>query len=208
MYKEEKSQLEIFSENLREAMFRKGMSQNALSRKLNCSASTVNSWCKGQTMPRPAMLEKISQILNVQRGDLMVDKASIPNLSVPAAYPLPMLGRICAGNGIVIEQNYQGQFFVDHTIKADYCVRVEGDSMKDAEIHHGDVAFIRSNFEFVDGHIYAVVFGVEESASLKQVYRQGKGFMLAPCNPRYSPFYMDAVDVYIIGECIGVYHPR
>ena len=208
MYREEKTQLEIFSTNLKRIMRNKEISQNGLARKLECSVPTVNSWCQGQTMPRRELFEKLCQYLNVSRADLLTDASSIPNLTVPAAHPLRMLGRICAGDGILADENFEGYFFVDNSIRADYCLRVEGDSMKDANIYHGDIAFLKKNYDLYDGNIYAVVFGDDNNATLKQVYRQGESLVLLPANQNYSPIIVSAADAMIVGECIGVYHPR
>lgn len=206
MYKPEKSQNEIIAENLTQLLRTKGISQNQLAQKISVSATSVNAWCRGITAPRNDKIEKICQVLNVQRSDLMTDKSAVPNLSVPAAHPLPILGRICAGDGILAEQNFDGYFFVDNSIRANYCLRIEGDSMKDANIFHGDIAFLRTSYDFINGGIYAVVFGDDDNAVLKKVYRQGDGLLLMPCNQMYDPIYVD--DALIVGECVGVYHPR
>ena len=208
MYTEQRSQLEIFSQNLRDVMYRKNVSQNTLAKKLDCSVSTVNSWCQGTSLPRRDRFDKLCQFLNVSRLDLLAD--SIPqNLSVPAAHPLRMLGRICAGDGMLCDENFEGYFFVDNSIRADYCLRVEGDSMKDQNINHGDVAFLKRNYDLYDGNIYAVVYGEDNTASLKQVYRQEPdSLVLLPANPQYSPIIVKADEALIVGECVGVYHPR
>ena len=206
MYKPEKSQNEIIAENLTQLLRTKGISQNQLAQKISVSATSVNAWCRGITAPRNDKIEKICQVLNVQRSDLMTDKSAVPNLSVPAAHPLPILGRICAGDGILAEQNFDGYFFVDNSIRAHYCLRIEGDSMKDANIFHGDIAFLRTSYDFINGGIYAVVFGDDDNAVLKKVYRQGDGLLLMPCNQMYDPIYVD--EALIVGECVGVYHPR
>lgn len=209
MYKEERPQAEIFSKNLRALLAAKDISQSELSRKLGCSVPSVNAWCQGTSMPRTNMLERICQALNVTRNDLLQDKTAAPNMSVPAAYPVRMLGTICAGDGLTAEENFRGYFFVDHSIRADYCLEVEGDSMKDANIFHGDIAFLRRNYEFMNGGIYAVVYGSEENAVLKRVYKQGDALLLMPCNQLYDPISVPADEPFTIcGELIGVYSPR
>ena len=130
------------------------------------------------------------------------------NIMVPAGRQIPILGTICAGNGIHCEENFEGYFLVDRSIKADYCLRVKGDSMIDANIYDGDVAFLRKDFDFIDGEIYAVCYGAEESASLKKLYKVDNKMMLQPCNSDYTAEFVDADDVVIVGECIGTYHAR
>ena len=84
--------------------------------------------------------------------------------------------------------------------------KAECDSMKDAGINHGDIAFLRKSYDFLQGGIYAVVFGDDENAVLKKVYRQGDGLLLMPCNQKYDP--ISVKDARIVGECIGIYSPR
>jgi repressor LexA len=202
----EKSQTQILAENLKRMMREYDYSQHQLARKIGATPAIVNRWCNGAVMPRNDKIDALCKIFDCNRSDLLTEQTSIPNLSVPAAYPLPILGTICAGNGILAEQNFDGYFFVDNSIRADYCLRVEGDSMRDAGIQHGDTAFIRKSYNFVEGGIYAVVFGENNNAVLKKVYSQGDGYLLEPCNLRYQPIYVD--EALIVGECIGVYHPR
>lgn len=208
MYQQEKTQLEIFSSNLKRRMRDKDITQNGLARKLGCSVPTVNSWCQGQTMPRRELFDKLCQFLNCTRLDLLSDASTIPNLSVPAAHPLRILGRICAGDGVLCDENFDGLFFVDNSIRADYCLRVEGDSMTDAHIQHGDIAFLRKNCDILDGNIYAVVLTEDNYATLKKVYRQDGKYVLAPANASYRSIVVEEEDALIVGECVGVYHAR
>ena len=205
MYKQERDQREVFLENLQELMLKSNINKNELSKKIGVSATAVSNWFSGRMFPKPDTVDEICRVFSVPRSELYRDKESIPNLSVPAAHPLPILGTICAGDGVDAQQNYEGYFFVDNSIRADYCLRVEGDSMKDAGIKHGDVAFLKKSFDLINGGIYAVCFGENEVAMLKKVYRQNDGFLLMPCNQYYDPIYVDKC--HIVGECIGVYSP-
>ena len=209
MYVPEKSQTEIFADNLSRVLREKGISQNQFAKKIDVSPMSVNAYCRGISMPRNDKIDRMCQVLNITRAELLQDKTAAPNLSVPAAYPIRMLGSICAGDGLTAEENFRGYFFVDHTIRADYCLEVEGDSMKDANIFHGDIAFLRKNYEFMNGGIYAVVYGSEENAVLKRVYKQGDALLLMPCNQLYDPISVPADEPFTIcGELIGVYSPR
>lgn len=78
--------------------------------------------------------------------------------------------------------------------------------MVDANIFHGDIAFLKKSFEVLDGQIYAVRYGENKNAVLKKVYRQDNKLMLVACNDSYSPIVTD--DYFVVGELIGVYHPR
>lgn len=84
---QERSQTEILAENLSEIMLRKDLSQNALARKIDVSPTVVNKWCRGISMPRNDKIDRLCQALNITRADLLQDKTTAPNLSVPAAHP-------------------------------------------------------------------------------------------------------------------------
>ena len=169
------------------------------------SIETVNKIAKAMNLSIDELLARIdgNQMIDISR-----DRPLPSNIITPAAYAVPILGTICAGIGIHCEENFQGHFYVDRTIKADYCLKVKGDSMIDAGIYDGDFAFIRKSFDYSDGDIYAVCWGAEESASLKKLYKMDDKVMLQPCNSDYAPTLVDADDIYIVGECIGTYHAR
>ena len=130
----------------------------------------------------------------------------IRNISTPDAYAVPVLGRICCGDGVFNEEESCDGFFVlDKSIRADFCLEARGDSMTDAGIDDGDRVFLRKTTEYEDGRIYGVLMKGEDLASLKRVYRLEDKLMLQPCNSEYHPQILPQDDVFIIGECVGVY---
>lgn len=145
-------------------------------------------------------------------GELIVDyyydtiQAGITNISFPASRPIPILGDICAGEGTWCEENFEGHFFIDSSVKADFCVRVRGDSMIDAGIFNGDLAFIKKTYDYTNGKIYAVRINSDCEAVLKKVFWQEDTIILNPCNADYEPIVTDAEGMTVIGECVGVFH--
>lgn len=210
--------MDIRTERLNKAFKASGLSQSELCDKADINKGALSSYLSGRYFPKQIALEKLSSVLNVSISYLMgfdvstsessVNQSLPSNIMVPAGRQIPILGTICAGNGIHCEENFEGYFFVDRSIKADYCLRVKGDSMIDANIYDGDVAFLRKDFDFIDGEIYAVCYGAEESASLKKLYKVDNKMMLQPCNADYTAAFVDVDDVVIVGECIGTYHAR
>lgn len=210
--------MDIRTKRLNEAFHASGLSQSELCDRANINKGALSSYLSGRYFPKQIALEKLSSALNVSISYLMgfddssqKENSSRPlpsNIITPAAYAVPILGTICAGSGIHCEENFQGHFYVDKTIKADYCLKVKGDYMIDAGIYDGDFAFIRKSFDYSDGDIYAVCWGAEESASLKKLYKMDDKVMIQPCNSEYVPNLVDADDIYIVGECIGTYHAR
>ena len=187
------------------------MTQSELSRKVNINKATISQYVSEKYLPTQERVEVLASALDVDPAWLMGfdvskrSKTTPSNISVPAARPVPILGTICAGNGRICEQDFDGYFFIDSSVKADYCLHVEGDSMIDAEIYDGDIAFILADYDFQDGKIYAVIYGIDERATLKKIYREDDHLILMPCNTEYKPIIVDPDDVCVIGECIGVY---
>lgn len=211
--------MDIRTNRLNKAFKASGLSQSELCDKADINKGALSSYLSGRYFPKQIALEKLSSALNVSISYLMGfdtddttdkrDSRPLPsNIITPSAHAVPILGTICAGIGVYCEENFEGYFFVDRTIKADYCLKVKGDSMIDAGIYDGDVAFIRKEFDYEDGEIYAVCWGAEESASLKKLYKVDNKIMLQPCNAEYSAILADADDVCIVGECVGTYHTR
>ena len=206
-----------FSNNIRFLRKQRNLTQEELAEMVGYkSFTTIQKWETGDSEPNMGVLRQLADIFHLSISELvetdLESKATsrpLPsNIITPAAYAVPILGTICAGSGIHCEENFQGHFYVDHTIKADYCLKVKGDSMIDAGIYDGDFAFIRKSFDYSDGDIYAVCWGAEESASLKKLYKMDDKVMLQPCNSDYAPTLVDTDDIYIVGECIVTYHAR
>lgn len=196
--------------NLNRLMEHHDVTQLELAEYMNVSQATISNWCKGSKMPRMDKIDKLCQFFNVSRTELMdshsTDLSNITNISFPAARPIPMLGDVCAGNGIFCEENFDGYFFVDQSIKADFCVRVCGDSMIDACISNNDIAFIKKTYDYKNNSVYAVLLNSECEATLKKVFWQGDTILLSPCNSEFEPMIVDASEVTILGECVGVFH--
>lgn len=196
--------------NLNRLMEHHDVTQLELAEYMNVSQATISNWCKGSKMPRMDKIDKLCQFFNVSRTELMdshsTDLSNITNISFPAARPIPMLGDICAGNGVFCEENFEGHFFVDQSIKADFCVRVRGNSMIDACISDSDIAFIRKTYDYKNNAIYAVLLNSECEATLKKVFWQGETILLSPCNSDFEPMIVASSEVTILGECVGVFH--
>lgn len=203
---------ETLAKNLKHYMEKTGKTQKELAKVAGVSEPTFSYWINAIKYPRIDKIQALADYFGILKSDLIEEKPKSeqrklpPNIITPAAHPIPVLGTICAGDGTVAEENFSGQFFVDSSIHADYALRVTGDSMIEAEIYNGDMAFLRKEFEFSAGWIYAVVHGIDREASLKKVYRQEDKLILQPCNSDYAPIVADQQDCYIVGELVGVYH--
>ena len=205
----------MFKDKIRFYRKLRGISQEVLADKLGYkSFTTIQKWEDGTSSPPIGTVKKVADILGVTIEELTSDEdissdpdlTGITNLSFPAAKPIPILGDICAGEGTWCEENFEGHFFIDSSVKADFCVRVRGDSMIDAGIFNGDLAFIKKTYDYTNGKIYAVRINSDCEAVLKKVFWQEDTIILNPCNADYEPIVTDSEGVSVVGECIGVYH--
>ena len=190
------------------------MSQEDLANKLGYKAlSTIAKWESGVAEPSVRVVKKVAEIFSVDFRELATgnltddpDLSGLTNISYPAARGIPILGIICSGNGIFCEENYDGEFFIDRSVKADLCLRIKGDSMKDAGISDGDYVFIRKAYDFEGGKIYAVRINGDDEAVIKVLHKKGNSVILSSRNVEYEPLIEPAENVSVIGEFVGVYH--
>ena len=209
--------MDIRTKRLNKAFKASGLSQSELCDKADINKGALSSYLSGRYFPKQIALEKLSSALNVSISYLMgfdtddttekVNPRPLPsNIILLSAHKLPIMGTICAGDGVVCEDDYQGTFIVDIDVKADYCLKVHGDSMIGANIYDGDIVFISKSYDFVQDQIYAIERLDYNEASLKRVTQDGDTLILNPCNPEYHAMVTDYEEVRIIGRCVGVLH--
>lgn len=117
---------------------------------------------------------------------------------------VPLLGTIAAGTPLFADEQIEEYIEVSDNIRADFCLRVQGDSMIGARIYDGDIVFIRRQSDVADGEIAAVL--VDDSATLKRVYKDTDSIRLHSENPKYRPmvFHRNNCDtVIILGKAVA-----
>ena len=122
---------------------------------------------------------------------------------------LPLIGRVAAGNPILAEENIEDRvdlpagFFQP---RADYLLRVRGDSMIDAGIFDGDLLAVHKTQQATNGQI--VVARIEDEVTVKrfQRTRSRNQVLLLPENEAYDPIKVDlATQAFAIeGLSVGV----
>ncbi|EJU23324.1 LexA family protein [Mogibacterium sp. CM50] len=205
----------IMAKNIQYYMDLYNKTRNDICQDLGIKYTTFTDWIKANTYPRIDKIELMANYFNIEKSDLIEEhnKESVQsdrplpsNIILPSAHKLPIMGTICAGDGVVCEDDYQGTFIVDIDVKADYCLKVHGDSMIGANIYDGDIVFISKSYDFVQDQIYAIERLDYNEASLKRVTQDGDTLILNPCNPEYHAMVTDYEEVRIIGRCVGVLH--
>jgi repressor LexA len=120
---------------------------------------------------------------------------------------LPLLGRIAAGSPILATGNIEDRIQVDRSLfrpRADFLLRVRGDSMKGADILDRDLLAVHQTTEVHDGQI--VVARIGEEATVKYYRRLDHRVRLEPANPAYQPIEIDLQqqELTIEGLAVGI----
>ena len=120
---------------------------------------------------------------------------------------LPLLGRVAAGSPLLATGNIEDHINIDASLfrpRADFILRVRGDSMKDADIQNGDLLAVHRTHEARDGQI--VVARIDDEATVKYFRRDGHRVRLEPANSTYRPIEIDLQEqsLTIEGLAVGV----
>ena len=121
----------------------------------------------------------------------------------PAGVPVPLLGRVAAGQPLLAEGNVEEVVHVPPFLAQDeecFLLQVKGTSMVEAGILDGDLVVVRRQEDAVNGDI--VVALLEDEATVKRFYRESDHVRLQPENRE-----MEAIlsrDPRILGKVTGV----
>jgi repressor LexA len=121
---------------------------------------------------------------------------------------LPLLGQIAAGSPLLAEENIEDELAVPGPLgrRADFLLRVKGESMINAGILDGDILVVQRAQDARDGEIVVALIGDDEfadEATVKTFYREGNRVRLQPENDSLEPIYADFVQ--ILGTVTGVF---
>lgn len=200
------------SERLKYLMSTKNLKQSEILEKVAAkgeyiSKSALSQYVNGQSIPDQRKLTILSQVLGVSEVWLMgygdTEAQNIKNILFvkPSTKKIPVIGTIAAGEPLLAVENIEDYIDLDEKIKADFALRVRGDSMVGANIFNGDIVFIRKQPDVDDGEIAAVI--IEDSATLKRVFKLEDKVMLKAENPKYKPIMLNGdKSVYIIGKAV------
>jgi repressor LexA len=125
--------------------------------------------------------------------------------------PLPLIGRVAAGSPILAQENIEQEYRVDPALfssRPHYLLRVEGDSMRDAGILHGDLLAVHRTPEASNGQI--VVARLEDEVTVKRFKKRSHMVSLLPENPDFQPIQVDLRrdDLVIEGLGVGIIRPQ
>jgi repressor LexA len=118
------------------------------------------------------------------------------------AVNVPILGHIAAGAPILAEEHVEDTFPLPMSLVSEsddvFMLRVKGDSMIEAGIFDGDLVAVRKQSVAQNGEIVAAM--IENEATVKRFYKDGRTVRLVAENPAYEPIITD--NCQILGKVI------
>ena len=210
-----------FSERLRASMDTANMKAVELHERTGISKASISEYLSGNYEPKQRNIFKIAQALNVSPSYLMGvnddprppvqspapasgDLPDLPNIFPIQTKKVPLLGTIATGVPIYADENFDGYRECTEDIDADFCLKIQGDSMIGARINDGDIVFIKKQSDVDNGEIAAVL--IEDEAMLKRVYKEKESLILQAENPKYAPLVCTAesyVECRIMGKAVA-----
>ena len=123
-------------------------------------------------------------------------------------FPIPIVGRVQAGEPILAVENIEGYINLDRSLASSgdvFLLRVQGDSMIDAHIQDGDFALVKPQPNAENGEI--VVALIEDEATIKRIFKKRDLIRLEPANPKMEPIVIKRGEkkVAIVGKVVGIF---
>lgn len=125
---------------------------------------------------------------------------------MPLQGALPLVGRVAAGHPILAVENIESHYRVDPALfspRADYLLRIHGESMHDAGILDGDLLAVHRTGEARNGQIVVARVGGDE-VTVKRFRKRGREIILMPENAAFEPIVVDPRATAFAIEGIGV----
>ena len=118
---------------------------------------------------------------------------------------LPVVGKVAAGKPILAQQNIEGSYQIERRLfspRADYLLRVRGQSMIGAGILDGDLLAVHRSPEARSGQI--VVARMNDEVTVKRFKKRGSQVQLLAENPDFAPIVLDLKRDALTIEGLGV----
>ena len=204
-----------FSENLKEIMKNKNITQKELSsllaeKGIKKGQTTIATWIARDvskvSVPTVDVIEALCDILECDKSLLIyTTQKPHPSFLEVTKKKFPVLGEVAAGKPIFMNEDRDCFVMADAEINADYCLIARGDSMTGLGIKNGDLVFIKSQ-DIVRNEEIAVV-AIDEEATLKRFFydKLNNKITLKSENPKYDDmvYQGDQLDhIKVLGKAV------
>jgi repressor LexA len=169
---------------------------------------TVREICTALDLSSPSTVH--AHLANLERLGLIKRDPTKPRAldvvqDLRPRRPLPLVGRVAAGQPILAEENIEELIDVPAFLRRDdddFVLRVRGDSMVGAGIFNDDFIVVHQQHEVQNGEIVVALVGDE--ATTKRFYNEGRTVRLQPENENHEPIIVNADEVQLVGRVVGV----
>lgn len=188
----------------------KGITQVQLAKMLDVVPTAVSAWERNENRPLMDKLTILAEIFDVS-VQTFFDGDDFKSQDVRQV--IPLIGTICAGDGLLAEQNIEEYIYYPLQSKRqpDYALRVKGDSMIGAGIESGDIVYMRrAPWANYNGQIVAALINDQEDGTLKRIRWSSDSplIRLVPENDEYDTIEVAPNQVTICGVYMGHFKPE
>jgi len=192
-----------------------GLTQQDLADIAGVTNKAVSAWESGLSEPRMGAIERIANRFGLMKSNI-IEEGGMDSLRLAKqkdVFAIPLVGTICAGDGLLAEQNIEEYVHYPFPGKRqpDYALRVQGDSMIGAGIEDGDIVYMRyAQWADYNGQIVAVIIKDHEEGMLKRIkWSSDSPFIqLIPENDKYETKEVRPNEIIICGVYMGHFKPE
>jgi repressor LexA len=154
------------------------------------------------------ILERKGYVRKIPGGSRAIEVLRPPPARLTQILPVPIVGRVQAGEPILAVENIEGYINLDRSLVSSgdvFLLRVQGDSMIDAHIQDGDFALVKPQPNAENGEI--VVALIEDEATIKRIFKKRDLIRFEPANPKMEPIVVKKGEkkVTIVGKVVGIF---
>lgn len=203
-------------ENIKKIRDTYGLTQQDLAEIAGVTNKAVSAWESGLSEPRMGAIERIANRFGILKSNI-IEEGGMENIHLnnptKQHYSIPLVGTICAGDGLLAEQNIEEyiHYPLPDKRQPDYALRVKGDSMVGVGIEDGDIVYMRhASWADRNGQIVAALINDQEDGTLKRIkWTEGSPkILLIPENDKYQTMEVFPNEVVICGIYMGHFKPE
>jgi len=201
----------MYGKKLRELRKLEGWTQEQVAKKLGVTKQTYSHYENENRKPSLDMIKELAAIYQVNIDDIFAEDQA--GDKQPQLGAIPLIGTICAGDGLLAEQNIEEyiHYPFPHKRQPDYALRVKGNSMIGAGIEDGDIVYMRhAPWADYNGQIVAALINDNEEGTLKRIRWSSDSplIRLVPENDEYDTIEVAPNQVTICGVYMGHFKPE
>lgn len=201
----------MFSKRVKAQREKLGLNKRQMAEKLEIPYTTYNNYEIGTREPNIETIKRFSDFFGVSADYLMCNDKIVNEwiekntTSLGETCMLPVVGCVCAGNGIIAEEDilYYEMADIKYSTGGYFYLQVSGDSMF-PKIENGDLVLIKSQSSVDSGSIGVFIIDEEEGV-IKKVKYDKEYIELHSFNPMYPVLRFDGADVLrvrVIGKIV------